>query len=463
MATIETDYLVIGAGALGMAFVDALIDVAETDVVLVDRRHQPGGHWNDAYPFVRLHQPSACYGVNSMPLGNDNIETTGPEAGCYERATAAEVCDYYDRVLRRRLLPSGRVRFYPMSNYVGERNGKHLFTSRLHGRETAVHVRRRFVDATWMEGAVPATHVPSFGAHPDTRLVSPTGLTRLSEAGSGYTLLGGGKTAMDTCVWLLDQGVEPARIRWIRPRDSWLIDRRCLQPLGELPAFLDWLSANVEAAARAESADDLFRRLDDAGLLRRLDPDVLPAMFRGAIVGDQELRALRSIDNVVRLGRVEYVEPGRLVLEQGEVRADRDEVYVDCTAQGIRKRSVRPVFEPDRITLQAVRYGMLPFSAALIGYLEATRDDDTERNRLCPPNPLTDAAHDWIPALRIMLTADSRWSQEEDLQEWLHNSRLNIGRGLQDHLDNPTVQTALGRMARYQETAVTNLGRLVYR
>ncbi len=67
MTTIETDYLVIGAGALGMAFVDALMDAAETDVVLVDRRHQPGGHWNDAYPFVRLHQPSACYGLNSMP------------------------------------------------------------------------------------------------------------------------------------------------------------------------------------------------------------------------------------------------------------------------------------------------------------------------------------------------------------------------------------------------------------
>ena len=29
----------------------------------------PGGHWNDAYSFVNLHQPSAFYGVNSLPLG----------------------------------------------------------------------------------------------------------------------------------------------------------------------------------------------------------------------------------------------------------------------------------------------------------------------------------------------------------------------------------------------------------
>jgi cation diffusion facilitator CzcD-associated flavoprotein CzcO len=52
---IETDYLVVGAGAAGMAFVDALIGACDADVVMVDRRHVPGGHWNDAYPFVRLH------------------------------------------------------------------------------------------------------------------------------------------------------------------------------------------------------------------------------------------------------------------------------------------------------------------------------------------------------------------------------------------------------------------------
>ena len=62
---IETDYLVIGAGAAGMAFTDALVADSDAEVVMVDRRHCPGGHWNDAYPFVRLHQPAAYYGVNS--------------------------------------------------------------------------------------------------------------------------------------------------------------------------------------------------------------------------------------------------------------------------------------------------------------------------------------------------------------------------------------------------------------
>ena len=67
--TLETDYLIVGCGAAGMAFADSLIDASRADVILVDRRHAPGGHWLEAYPFVRLHQPSSYYGVNSLPLG----------------------------------------------------------------------------------------------------------------------------------------------------------------------------------------------------------------------------------------------------------------------------------------------------------------------------------------------------------------------------------------------------------
>ena len=104
--SIEVDYLVVGAGATGLAFTDALISGSDATVLMVDRRHGPGGHWNDAYPFIRLHQPSAFYGVNSLNLGEDRIDETGPNAGSYERATAAEICDYFQTVLNDRLLAS---------------------------------------------------------------------------------------------------------------------------------------------------------------------------------------------------------------------------------------------------------------------------------------------------------------------------------------------------------------------
>ncbi|OBB95174.1 hypothetical protein A5782_08240 [Mycobacterium sp. 852002-40037_SCH5390672] len=54
MRTIESDYLVVGAGAMGMAFIDTLVSETEARVVLVDRHHTPGGHWTMAYPIVRL-------------------------------------------------------------------------------------------------------------------------------------------------------------------------------------------------------------------------------------------------------------------------------------------------------------------------------------------------------------------------------------------------------------------------
>jgi cation diffusion facilitator CzcD-associated flavoprotein CzcO len=45
----EADYLVIGTGATAMAFVDTLLDEQpEATVLMVDRLHHPGGHWNHA-------------------------------------------------------------------------------------------------------------------------------------------------------------------------------------------------------------------------------------------------------------------------------------------------------------------------------------------------------------------------------------------------------------------------------
>jgi cation diffusion facilitator CzcD-associated flavoprotein CzcO len=46
-AEIETDYLVVGAGAVGLAFADTLLAESDARITIVDRHGQPGGHWND--------------------------------------------------------------------------------------------------------------------------------------------------------------------------------------------------------------------------------------------------------------------------------------------------------------------------------------------------------------------------------------------------------------------------------
>jgi hypothetical protein len=461
MNVLETDYLVVGAGAAGMAFVDALIAERDVDVVMVDRRHHPGGHWNDAYSFVRLHQPSANYGVNSRSLGTDSIDVSGPNAGFYERATGVEICDYFQRVLDEHLLRSGNVRFVGGSDYRGDYLREHALTSRLTGQTTAVRVRRKVVDTTHLDVTVPATHVPGFTIDADSRFIPIGKLVDLAESPDGYTILGGGKTGMDACNWLLDNGVDPDRIRWVIPRDAWVMDRASWQPLDLLGSTIEGLSLSVEALAQADDVGDLFGRLDAGGLLVRLDPTVEPTMFRGAILSQAELESLRQIERVVRLGRVVHLGADEIVLEHGTIPTNRVEVHIDCTASGFGSAPPRPIFEPGRITVQSLMGGFTTFNAALVAFVESNWDDDAEKNRICPPTPLGNQPIDWISIFRGLLTFTATQSAEPDLMAWSERSRLSVTRGMADHMSDPGVQSAMARWAANMEPALANAERLL--
>ena len=128
----------------------------------------------------------------------------------------------------------------------------------------------------------------------------------------------------------------PEAIRWVRPRDAWLPDRAFQQPLDLLPRLIEGVSLYLEAAAQADDVPDLFRRLEACGQLIRLDPGVEPAMFRCATVSEAELVRLRSIQDVVRLGRVRHIGPDRIELAGGSVPSGRGQVHVDCSAAGLR-------------------------------------------------------------------------------------------------------------------------------
>ncbi len=116
---LETDYLIVGAGAVGMAFADVILSETNSSMILVDRLHKPGGHWNLAYPFVKLHQPSAFYGVSSTELGKDEFDQMGLNKGLRHLATGDEILAYYDDIMQSKFLPSGRVKYFPMCNYTG--------------------------------------------------------------------------------------------------------------------------------------------------------------------------------------------------------------------------------------------------------------------------------------------------------------------------------------------------------
>jgi hypothetical protein len=460
MTRIDTDYLVVGAGATGMAFVDTLVDHADADVVMVDRHHRPGGHWNHAYPFVRLHAPSAWYGVNSRQLGEDRLDTSGPNAGLYERASGPELNDYYQRVLDEHLLASGKVRFLPMTDYLGDDDGEHRVAHRVTGTVTTVRVRRRLVDATHMEASVPATHTPTFAADPDATVIPINGLVDLAASPSGFTIIGAGKTGVDACLWLLDQGVDPDRIRWVRPRDAWHLDRGSNQPLDLLPDQIEGLARRLEAAAEATSMVDLFDRLEACGQFIRIDPDVEPTMFHCAMLNPLEVDELQRIERVVRHGRVRRIGTDRIVLDQAEVPTNPGEVHVDCSARGLPVKPPRPVFEDGRITLQQMRLCQPAFNAALLGFLEAAELGDEARNLHSPPNPYPSVPADWIPGMAISLQASQAWRTEPEVNAWIDASRLNMSRGGAAHQGDPAFRSSLTRLIGHLQPAIANLDRL---
>ena len=448
----------VGTGAVGMAFADSLIADSEAHVVMIDRRHAPGGHWHDAYPFVRLHQPSAYYGVNSLSLGEDRIDRWGTNAGLLERASAPEICGYYARVMEQGLLPSGRVQHFPLCEYLGDSR----FVSHVTGTHYEVDVGKAVVDANYLCPAVPATTPVPFEVEDGARCITVGELSRVSEAPSGYVIIGAGKTAIDACLWLLQNGVAQDRIRWIKPRESWLVNREFVQSGEMVGSLIDGLSLQMQAAAEAESLPDLFRRLEASRLLLRIDTDAEPTMYKAATVDANELAQLRSIRDVVRLGRVQRIERGRIVLDGGSIPVDADRLHVHCAAAGLNPAPAVPIFAEGRIILQPVRSGLLPFNAAIAAYIEATRNDLAEKNRLCPVNRLPDTPLDWLRGFVIQTRADYQWSQQADIALWLERSRLNAPRGILTRATHDArVREGLQRYVKYVGAALKKLQAMI--
>ena len=457
MRSLETDYLVVGAGAAGMAFTDALIDHADVHVTLVDRRHTAGGHWEDAYPFVQLHQASLFYGVASTVLGTGVVQQQGPETGLQERARRSAIQAYYDDILRRRFVGSGRVAFLAGSEYHTD-GTSHLVTSRVSGTTTEVVVRRRVVDAAYVSPTIPATTPPPFAVADGASVIAINELGRLADAAPGYVIVGAGKTATDGIIWLLANGVPPDRIVWVRPRDPWMLNRAVVQPD---PAVALGLAADtMAAAADAESLDDLFLRLEAAGAMLRIDTGVVPTMAKTPTLGAWELELLRTIEHVIRLGHVDHVTASELGFAGGTVALAPGTLVVHCAASGLQYPPLVPLWSADKIRLQTIRAGFPCFNAALAGYVEATRDDDRERNRLCPPNTLPDDPVSWARMQVRGTLAMRSYGAEPDIAEWTNQCALNPARIEPSQRDVPTVQAAARRLADVAERGLTRMAEL---
>jgi hypothetical protein len=320
-----------------------------------------------------------------------------------------------------------------------------------------VQVRRRVVDATYLAPHIPSRTPPPFGVVAGVSVLPVNDLPDVGGAPSQYVVVGSGKTATDACIWLLANGVDPDAIRWVRPRDPWMLNRAVVQPD---PAVFIGMAADVsEAATQVKDADDHFLRLEDAGIMLRIDRSVTPTMAKAPTLAQWELDQLRTLQDVIRLGHIKHVEPGRLVCADGDAQIAADAVVVHCAADGLQYPRLVPIWQPDRITVQPVRAGFPCFGAAVSGYVEATVDDDAEKNRLCPPSPYPDTTVTWARMQAMGARSAAAFATSPDVKAWASTVAINPAAIPEGTPMTPAPSDALERMQKHGPPGVAAMAR----
>jgi hypothetical protein len=119
-----------------------------------------------------------------------------------------------------------------------------------------------------------------------------------------------------------------------------------------------------------------------------------------------------------------------------------------------------PIWEPDRIRVQTIRAGFPCFCSALAGYVEATRDDDRERNRLCPPNVFGNSLAEWARMQVRGARASAAYNAEPDIHAWANACALNPARLDPARRDDPAVGAAAARVADWAAPGLARLAEL---
>lgn len=421
----KVDYLICGAGATGMSFLDVILSETDANVAIVDRRDAPGGHWNDAYPYVRLHQSGSFYGVCSRVLNRARVPGESFDTGTFELSTKSEILHYYHDLMENTYLPSGRVTFLPMSEHLGE--GK--VCSLLSGEVTQFEVAKKTVNAGRVSDvtSIPSLHKRPFGVAEGVSCIAPNDLPNKAAGHDGFTVIGAGKTAMDAVVWLLGRGVDPDKVTWVKPNDYWLFNRERI--LNHPDFFMSSMAAfqgEFEALSTATSVQEYCEKMEENGIWHRIDKNVWPTKFHAAVCSGAEMTAMRAVKDVVRAGHVTRIEPDRLILENASVETGQGQLYVDCTARGgaIVGADAPPIFDGDEINLFMVRQFQPVFSAALIAFLEAKVPDAATRKACTRMVDFHDTPVQYIAQMFQGICNQGAWSQVPEVKAWLDTCRL---------------------------------------
>jgi hypothetical protein len=139
-----------------------------------------------------------------------------------------------------------------------------------------------------------------------------------------------------------------------------------------------------------------------------------------------ELVELRRVKNLIRLGYVQAIHQDKISLDRGQLPLTRDDLIINCSASGLSRKPLIPIWADERINIQLIRTCQPLFSAALVGFVEATfQDNQALKNSLCAPVPFPVSDTDWLTMLAVSMKNRIAWRQYPQIESWLAQSRLN--------------------------------------
>ena len=388
---IDCDYLVVGAGASSLAFLDTLLtELPETKVILIDKKKIPGGHWVDAYGYVRLHHPSIVYGLASRQLEGNWLKCmlTKFTLPFMYRSNKNEIVDYFGGFVDDKVA-SGQVDFYPNSVYDfnGNKSGKdgiHCFSSVDGSVSYKVKVHSKLVDGTRGECMIPHDCPLPFPVDEGVCVMTPNQIYDTIQANDDsamllqnkqYVVLGAGKTGMDCIVYLQSVlKIDPSQIAWVISQDVWMLTPTFESTPWVWPKYLAVHSGDQVKAAL---------ELEKKGLFTRLDETILPSVFRYPVIQPHHLELLRNIKNIIRRGRATAIRrnEGSVTVDFGSnhspwVSPSEDCVFVHATSPGLfnDKDKSEPLFASSgKIILDYIFAPPIGFMYSCMAKLEAAR------------------------------------------------------------------------------------------
>jgi hypothetical protein len=163
----------------------------------------------------------------------------------------------------------------------------------------------------------------------------------------------------------------------------------------------------------------------------------------------------------VRRGHIDTVSRGRIDFADGSIGLAADAVVVNCAADGLKMPPRVPIWRPEAITLQPIRAGFPCFGAALAGYVEATRHDDDDKNRLCPPSSYGNTLADWARMNVLGMRNSASFGSEPDIKAWSDRVALNPARVPPEHGGSQELDDALARLRAHAGAGLARLAQLV--